>query len=406
MADASGGTTEVWDIVSLDRVSDPQRPICYGIVQVGAFANGGVPVLAIKNLSGDYSTNINRCSAEVEKSYARSRVRPGDVLISVKGSVGKIGLVPAHYSGNISRDLARLCLTEADEPGYWFQALQCDDAQRRLGAATVGTTRLELSIAVLKEFTMPRPRRREQHAIAGALGDVDALLNSLDRLIAKKRHLKQAVTQQLLSGQTRLPGFHGPWSEQRMGECLLVGPRYGINAAAVAFSDRFPTYLRITDISADGRFRPDPPVSVAAPHVDQYYLADGDLVFARTGASVGKSYRYRPEDGLLVFAGFLIRVRSNPEVLRSDFLAAYATTPRYWNWVRVMSMRSGQPGINGNEYAQLPLLIPPPDEQLAIAEALANMEAELLALEQRRDKTCALKQGMMQELLTGRIRLV
>jgi type I restriction enzyme S subunit len=115
---------------------------------------------------------------------------------------------------------------------------------------------------------------------------------------------------------------------------------------------------------------------------------------------------YDSRDGQLVFAGFLIRVHPNPELLVTAFLAAYATTKPYWNWVHLMSMRSGQPGINGNEYAQLPLFVPPLPEQTAIAEVLSDMDAEQAALEQRRDKTHALKQGMMQELLTGRTRLV
>jgi len=92
--------------------------------------------------------------------------------------------------------------------------------------------------------------------------------------------------------------------------------------------------------------------------------------------------------------------------LLSEFLAAYALTAMYWNWVRIMSMRSGQPGINGNEYAELPLSVPSLPEQAAIATVLSDMDAEIAALEARRDKTKLLKQGMMQELLTGRIRLV
>jgi type I restriction enzyme S subunit len=246
----------------------------------------------------------------------------------------------------------------------------------------------------------------EQRAIAGALSDMDALLGALDQLIAKKRDLKQAAMQQLLTGQTRLPGFHGEGEVKRLGDCLLSRPDYGINAAAVHYSDKLPSYIRITDISEHGRFCPDPRVSVKAANADQYYLHEGDVVFARTGASVGKSYLYDTRDGELVFAGFLIRVRPNPEILVPAFLAAYATTKAYWNWVRLMSMRSGQPGINGNEYAQLPLSLPSVPEQIAIAEVLTDMDAELAALEQRRAKTRALKQGMMQELLTGRTRLV
>ncbi|WP_186131493.1 restriction endonuclease subunit S [Burkholderia gladioli] len=258
----------------------------------------------------------------------------------------------------------------------------------------------------LSAFSIALPPQNEQRAIATALSDVDALLSSLDALIAKKRDIKQAAMQQLLKGKTRLPGFGGEWEVKRLGDCLLSNPDYGINAPAAAYSDNLPVYIRITDIDDDGRFNPSPRVSVDSPYSGNYILQDGDVVFARTGASVGKSYRYRVQDGPLVFAGFLIRVRPNPKLLMPDFLAGSVTTKGYWNWVRLMSMRSGQPGINGNEYATLPLLLPPIEEQTAIAEVLSDMDAELAALEARRDKTRLLKQGMMQELLTGKTRLV
>lgn len=107
------------------------------------------------------------------------------------------------------------------------------------------------------------------------------------------------------------------WDVSPLGECLVSRPSYGINAAAVPYSDSLPVYIRITDISEDGRFSPDKFVSVKSEQAGNYYLSDGDIVFARTGASVGKSYRYDSNDGALVFAGFLIRVRPDVNKLLS-----------------------------------------------------------------------------------------
>ena len=264
-----------------------------------------------------------------------------------------------------------------------------------------------LSVSKILRLAIARPpSKAEQEAISNVLSDADALIDSLGQLIAKKRELKQAATQQLLTGKKRLRGFTERWGFKRLGDCLKARPDYGINAAAVPFSEELPTYIRITDISEYGQFSPDPCVSVRAKKANHFYLNEGDLVFARTGASVGKSYLYNPHDGPLVFAGFLIRVRPNPQMLVPAFLAAYASTESYWNWVRFMSMRSGQPGINGNEYAQLPIPLPSVPEQTAIAAVFCDIDAEIAALEARRDKTGALKQGMMQELLTGRTRLL
>ena len=116
---------------------------------------------------------------------------------------------------------------------------------------------------------------------------------------------------------------------------------------------------------------------------------------------------YNPVDGEVVFAGFLIRAKIDDPKLCPFFLAAFTRTHRYWNWVRMMSMRSGQPGINGNEYASLTLHLPTTfEEQTAIATILSDMDAEIAALEAKLAKARQIKQGMMQELLTGRIRLV
>jgi type I restriction enzyme, S subunit len=274
-----------------------------------------------------------------------------------------------------------------------------------------------------KEYSLlpiPKPSLPEQRSIATALSDMDELLGGLDRLITKKRDLKRSAMQQLITGKTRLSGFGEgknykqteiglipeDWEVVSLGSCLLTRPDYGINAPAVPYSDRLPTYIRITDITEDGHFLTEAPVSVKSVNAKNYFLSDGDIVLARTGASVGKSYRYKLTDGSLVFAGFLIRIRPDIAKLLPSFVAAYVTTGSYWRWVRLMSMRSGQPGINGNEYSLLPIPKPSLPEQTAIASILSDMDTEIATLEQRRNKTRDLKQAMMQELLTGRIRLL
>jgi type I restriction enzyme S subunit len=205
--------------------------------------------------------------------------------------------------------------------------------------------------------------------------------------------------------QTEVGVIPEDWDVATLGSCLTARPSYGINAAAVPYSDKLPVYIRITDITDDGRFSPDKFVSVDSADSGSYYLSNGDIVFARTGASVGKSYRYKESDGELVFAGFLIRVQPDNNKLHSTFAEAYVTTGTYWNWVRLMSMRSGQPGINGNEYAQLPIPVPSLPEQHAIATVLSDVDALLAAQEKLIAKKRNIKQAAMQQLLTGKQRL-
>lgn len=195
------------------------------------------------------------------------------------------------------------------------------------------------------------------------------------------------------------------YGHKALGQLLLRPPRYGINAAAVPLRPGVATYIRITDINDSGQFAPDPKVGVAHKGADNYRLATGELVFARTGASVGKSYLYDPADGDLVYAGFLINIAPDPKRLNPKYLSLFAQSKEYWDWIARTSIRSGQPGVNGREYAALPVPLPDIAEQDAIAAAMTDVDYLITALERLIAKKQAIKQGMMQQLLTGRTRL-
>jgi type I restriction enzyme, S subunit len=191
------------------------------------------------------------------------------------------------------------------------------------------------------------------------------------------------------------------WKVIPLNECLIESLRYGIGAAAVDFNTTHPTYLRITDIDDNGTLIKRGLKSVNHPESEKYYIEDGEIVFARTGASVGKSYLYDPKDGKLVYAGFLIKAKPNPTILIPIYLKAFVSTKQYWRWINIMSMRSGQPGINSAEYGTLQIPIPPTlEEQKAIASALSDVDDLINKLEKLIAKKKAIKQGAMQQLLT------
>lgn len=190
-----------------------------------------------------------------------------------------------------------------------------------------------------------------------------------------------------------------------LGQLLRRPPRYGINAAAVPLGPQLPTYLRITDIDESGRFAPNPKVGVDHAGASNYRLAPGELVFARTGASVGKSYLYDPADGELIYAGFLINVAPDPARLNPKYLSLIAQTKEYWDWIARTSVRSGQPGVNGREYATLPVPVPDIAVQDAIAGVMTDVDNLITGLERLYAKKQAIKQGMLQQLLTGKTRL-
>lgn len=206
--------------------------------------------------------------------------------------------------------------------------------------------------------------------------------------------------------ETEIGIIPNDWIVANIGTISKGNLSYGINAAAVPYIDTLPQYLRITDITEDGRYSKADKVSVSAENTGNYWLKENDIVLARTGASTGKSYLYNSQDGEMVYAGFLIKASVDAEIVDPRIVFANFHTDRYWKWVSSTSLRSGQPGINGKEYASYKIAFPSdPVEQKAIATALSDMDTLISNLEKLIAKKRAIKQGTMQELLSGEKRL-
>ena len=350
------------------------------------------------------------------------QIKKRDILITKDGTIGKIAYVseiPKPATLNSGIFVVRL-KNEKTSPEYFYHVLNSRYFSSFLNTLKAGSTISHLYQKDFVDFVAPFPCRQEQDAIATALSDVDNLITSLEQLIDKKKAIKQGAIQELLTGRRRIAGFGEgkgykqtevglipeDWEVHELGECLSESPKYGINAAASPLNPDLPTYLRITDISENGKFLREGRMSVDHPLSNSYFLREGDIVFARTGASVGKTYLYNSLDGNLVFAGFLILIKSDADILLPLYLKYLTQTKQYWDWVGVTSVRTGQPGINGLEYKQLIIPIPSVQEQQAIATALSSMDEEIESIEKKLAKYQKVKEGMMQNLLTGKIRLV
>ncbi|MDH0674151.1 restriction endonuclease subunit S [Empedobacter sp. GD03861] len=174
----------------------------------------------------------------------------------------------------------------------------------------------------------------------------------------------------------RFPGFEDAWEVKKLGE-VATNFMYGMNTAATVY-DGENQYIRITDIDERTRlFTPNPLSSPDGELEDKYLLEKGDILFARTGASVGKSYLYSEKDGKIFFAGFLIRLNVKTE--NPYFIFSQTLTEKYQKWVLTMSMRSGQPGINAEEYKLLPIALPSFEEQSEIAFFLSKIDERIQA---------------------------
>lgn len=195
------------------------------------------------------------------------------------------------------------------------------------------------------------------------------------------------------------------WEVKRLGDLCYNQGDYGLNAPATDYSVDLPTYLRITDIDDNGKFIHVEKKSVNNISVDDYCLKNGDIVFARTGATVGKTYLYDKRDGKLVYAGFLIKFSPNPTKLLSYYLKANTETQNYKNWVSITSQRSGQPGINATEYCSYRIAVPPIKEQEQICTVLQLWDTAIEKQLELIEKLTLRKRALMQQLLTGKKRL-
>ena len=322
--------------------------------------------------------------------------RQGDILVTVKGS-GAGTIVVANGEYCISRQLMAIRPFYWDT-GYVYESLRRDASL--FGAAATGLIP-GLSRADILGKTLASPPLSEQRAIATALSDVDRLLAGLDLLIAKKRDLKQAAMQQLLTGQTRLPGFHGEWVETALGdigECII-----GLTYKPENVVKHGLLVLRSSNVQ-NGRIAYDDNVYVNLEVAEHLYTQVGDLLICvRNGsrALIGKC---------------AVIDQSAADLTFGAFMAIYRT--KHWRFVvhafkgddiqRQIRDNIGATinQITNKDMKSFRIKLPPEAEQTAIAEVLREMDTELAALEQQREKTRALKQAMMQELLTGRTRLV
>lgn len=248
-----------------------------------------------------------------------------------------------------------------------------------------GTAQPKLNKLVCSQIPILCPPLTEQRTIAAALTDVDGLLEGLDQLISKKRDLKQATMQQLLTGKTRLPGFDGEWKVKALGESASISKGTQLHSSETDPSGQFPHF--------NGGISP-------SSFTNKFNAPANTIAISEGGNSCG--YVQLVSEPFWC-GGHCYSVLSNN--IDNRFL--FHALKERQTAIQGLRVGSGLPNVQKTALANFTLKIPSDlAEQTAIAEVLTDMDAELKALEQRRDKTQALKQAMMQELFTGKIRLI
>jgi type I restriction enzyme S subunit len=346
------------------------------------------------------------------------RLRKGDLLACEGGEVGRAAIWDAPIDEcYYQKALHRLRPLRGFDSRLMAAFLRQWSDRGLLVNYVTQTSIAHLPREKFLEIPMALPPLPEQRAIAAALSDVDALLAKLDQLIAKKRDLKQAIMQQLLTGQTRLPGFSGAWEVKRLGELFAFSG--GLSASRDQLSDAGHCYLHYGDIHLSSKTFIDveaeildiPKLDVPLANVSSSaLLKDGDIVFVDASEDDEGTSKHvvvvNPAGRPYISGLHTIVAKSKGSQLVNLFKRYCFQIRSIKEQFRFFAVGTKVSGISKTSIAKVELGFPPsPDEQTAIATVLSDMDAELAALEARRDKTRALKQGMMQELLTGRIRL-
>ncbi|WP_176315897.1 restriction endonuclease subunit S [Burkholderia vietnamiensis] len=321
------------------------------------------------------------------------RLARGDVLFNTRNTLELVGKVAmwrdelpvAYYNSNLMR--LEFKATEVASSEYGNYSLNTASSVSRLRALATGTTSVAaIYTRDLLDFALVVPPIPEQSAIAEVLGDVDDLLSGLDKLIAKKRDLKQAAMQQLITGKTRLPGFIGEWGVKRLGDMAHIKTGSRNNEEKVEGGE-YPFFVRSSDVERINS-----------------YSHDCEAILVPGEGRIGEIFHYingRFDVHQRVYA----ITHFAPEV-SGKFIHLYMSV-KFGDWAMQNSVKATVDSLRLPTFQNFQMHMPPTvEEQTSIAEMLSDMDAELAALEARRDKTHLLKQGMMQELLTGKTRLV
>ena len=285
---------------------------------------------------------------------------------------------------------------------YWH-FLSSAHAKRMKETATGSTVRHTSTGTIYKSLVAFPPTKAEQEAIASALSDADALIEALEQLIAKKRHIKQGAMQELLTGKKRLPGFSGEWGVRRLEELFNLSagrPKSGVLNPTGRF-----VVMDMGSVSTDGK-------TIASKRTDleQDLLSRGDLVMPKDdiggGQIIGK-VAIIDFDNAYVLGDHVYRLRKRHSRMDERFFYYLINSNNVNYALKKKVAGSAQLGLGRASVLEQSLIFPDQlTEQTAIATVLADMDDEIVALEMKLSKTRQIKQGMMHNLLTGRIRLI
>jgi type I restriction enzyme S subunit len=354
------------------------------------YVDSGVPVIRGQNMGHRYvSGEFAFVSPAKAKALQANLARPSDLVFTQRGTLGQVALVPTgpYKEYLISQSQMKLTLDcGAAAPGYVHQYFASALGQKQILDSAIQTGVPHTNLGILRNYAVPMPRRvDEQDAIAAALTDADALIDSLEQLLTKKRQIKQGAMQELLTGKRRLPGFTGKWQIASLGQVAKVKTGSMNNQDKVEDGE-YPFFVR----------------SQSVERIDTF-THDCEAILVPGEGGIGSIFHYIK--GRFALHQRVYGVTDFSDVVFGRFLYFYI---RVFFGAHAMenSVKATVDSLRLPTFLDFEIRLPPTkNEQNAIVEVLSDIESEVESLESRLIKARALKQAMAQALLTGRIRL-
>jgi type I restriction enzyme S subunit len=383
-----------WREVYLADVVDQESPICYGIVLPGDHVDGGVPVIKVKDIEqGSVRTSgLLQTSPDIDARYKRSRLTGGDILLSIRGTVGRLGVVPDELTGaNITQDTARIRISCPETCAYVYQALQSGDLQTQIRDHIVGQAVKGINIRDVKRLKLLLPTDRQaQKYIAELLRTQDTAIQKTERLIAaKERHYGHELSRLISRGQ-HPHGHIGTFAEE------VSARNRGGNEARV---------LSVTN--SRGFVLPEEQFErrVASADLSNYKVVRrGQYAYNPSRINVGSIARLDGwDDGVLspMYVVFLL----DEAKVDSDYFLHWLNSHEARQRIKNSAQGSVRETVSFSEFAAITIPLPDTNTQTAIARYLSALREEVDLLAQSVAAVKTQKRGLMQKLLTGQWRL-
>lgn len=376
--------------------------------------NGGIPWVSLKDtfrLDRGLILTTTETITRMGLANSSAVVHPmGSVVLLRDAGIGKSAVLGVDMAVS-QHFMAWNCGPRLDN---WYLYYYLQYMKPEFERISNGSTIKTIGLDYFRQLEIPLPVIEEQRLIAQALRDVDDLIDMLERVLAKKQAVKQGMMQQLLTGSTRLPGFTAPWREVLLGAHVSYVKTVALSRAQLD-GESPVRYLHYGDIHTRSKVTLDA-AHEAMPRAGSTLLRNagrlqvGDLVFADASEDpdgVGKSVEVTSVPAAGVVPGLhTIAARFEKAVLADGFKAYLQFIPSFRDALLRLAAGTKVLAITRSFISSITLTIPDIDEQRVIAQVLNDCESDIFALRMRIDKAKAMKQGMMQQLLTGRTRLL